>query len=236
VLAPDADGVGLEPTALAASSSGLTPPEGRHRLPVILAEVAGARLSRKPLDAHRGRLSSTRGLPEPSRVEFLTAIAGVPTPRLGGVSFTAKELDGVTGVSTAFSRTVQVGNGGIERVSLLPGRYRVQALPKSGCSGDSCLGTTIIQDWVVPATPSQQGGKLIQFDLASRLEGSAFVANGGPAVGASVRAIASTFILDTDILNGGMVTTSSCLARAPASSLPMAASHSTRTRGYSTSG
>jgi hypothetical protein len=188
-----------EPTGVGHELIRLTPPEG-ITAPVLLAEVAGARLSQEP-DAPAGIVLKAR-LPAPVEVEFQTAVAGVPTPVLAGVEFTAKELDGVLGVSTAFSRIVQVDEDGKERVWLLPGRYRVTAVPKDGCSSDQCLGTTL-EEWIIPAAPAFQGGKTIQFEVASKLEGYASVATGGPAVGASVRAIASTSAIDSDVLANG---------------------------------
>jgi hypothetical protein len=186
----------LQPMGVGSELVRLSPP-ATITAPVILAEAGGAQLFDLP-----AAITLASRLPEAVDVEFQTSVADVPQPVPAGVVFTAKELDNVAGISTAFSQTIQVDDKGIATTRLLPGRYRVVASPKGGCTVDSCLATTVT-DWVVPASPARQAGKMIEFNQALSLAGQAFVANGGPAAGAGVRAIASSAILATDVLNSG---------------------------------
>jgi hypothetical protein len=200
VYVPNKEGDGVEPSGVGSELIRLSPPVG-VTAPVILADVKGAKLF-DPRPEAPAAIELASPMPLPVEVEIQTAVKGVPDPVSAGIAFTAKELDGVGGVSTAFSRSLQIEKDEIAKVSLLPGRYRVVASPKSGCTAEYCLGTTI-EEWVIPAAPAYQGGKTIEFNVASRLAGRANVATGAPAVGASVRALASTSILGAGVLDLG---------------------------------
>jgi hypothetical protein len=170
--------------------------------PTILAQLDGALVDAdgKPAPA---QIVQSSPLATPVTVQFQTALSGdlggTPTP--AGVIITAEQLDGITGLSTSFSRTVQVGDDGIASVDLLPGRYRVVGAPKAGCTNDGCLALAETE-WVIKAAPPSQSGKVIEFSPAQVFSGYATI--GGRAVtGATVHAVASSLALDQNVLNLG---------------------------------
>ncbi|HTQ02506.1 MAG TPA: hypothetical protein VMI54_01575 [Polyangiaceae bacterium] len=169
--------------------------------PVVLAQVDGALVTADGKSAP-AELVQTGLLPAPVDVEFQTALASDGTPVPATVFLRATSIDGVSGLSTSFSRSVDVGSDGVGDVALLPGHYHVTAAAKSGCLVGSCLGT-VEADWVVAQTPSPQAGKIVQFSPPNTYGGSALIPDGRPAVGASVNLVASSVIIDTNVLNVG---------------------------------
>ncbi len=171
-----------------------------YTAPTILAQLDGALVDAdgKPAPA---QIVQTAPLPTPVTVQFQTGL-GDGTPIEAGVLLTAEEIDGISGLSTAFSRTIQVGADGTASVDLLPGTYRVIASPKSGCADGACLAL-VETEWVVRATPPSQAGKYIQFEQAQIYDGSVFITDGRPAAGATVHAVASSLFSDPNVLNVG---------------------------------
>lgn len=188
-------------TSIADELIRLTPPSG-VTAPLLYAVVGNAQ-ALNPTDDHAAGIVLSSPLPTPVNVEVQTTLAGQPVAVPANVTLTAKELDGVFGLATGFSRTLEIGMGGLGAVSLLPGKYRVRATPLSACLPTSCLATTVESEWIVAAEPAQQGGKTIEFSESARIEGHAYVASTEPAVGATVRAVASPLIVDTSVLNVG---------------------------------
>ncbi|HSU41936.1 MAG TPA: hypothetical protein VLJ38_20290, partial [Polyangiaceae bacterium] len=67
----------------------------------------------------------------------------------------------------------------------------------------SCLAL-VETEWVVRATPPSQAGKFLLFEPAQIYDGSAVIAGGGPpAAGATVHAVASSLLTDSNVLNVG---------------------------------
>ena len=199
---------GPEPVKVGSEIIRLTPPtydvrfgpDVPYTAPTILAQVDGALVDAdgKPAPA---QIVQSSALPTPVTVQFQTGL-GDGTPVQAGVLLTAEEIDGISGLSTSFSRTIQVGSDGTASVDLLPGRYRVVASPKSGCSDGACLAL-VETEWVVRATPPSQAGKYIEFEQAQNYDGSAVIAGSGPAAGATVHAAASSLLTDSNVLNVG---------------------------------
>lgn len=162
--------------------------------PTLFAEIGGALTL--PFIIQQAELA-----PAPVHVSLQTALED-GTPVAAGVSLTATELTGYEGISTAFSRNVQVDSHGLAEIDLLPGSYRVTAVPKTGCAPDSCLGS-VQTDWLIPVSPAVQAGKTLEFTPAPVITGHASVANGQPATGATVRALPSVLIFDPNVLNSG---------------------------------
>jgi hypothetical protein len=168
--------------------------------PTVLAQLDGALVDAdgKPAPA---QIVLNTPLPPPVTVQFQTALGDL-TPVPSGVLITAKEIAGITGLSTSFVRSIQVGADGNGTVDLLPGRYRVVAAPKAGCTADGCLALTETE-WVVAGAPASQAGKLIQFVPATLFSGNASINGGGPVTGATVHATASSLVVDQNVLNVG---------------------------------
>jgi hypothetical protein len=197
-----------EPVKVGSEIIRLTPPTYDMRFgkdvpytaPTILAQLDGALVDAdgKPAPA---QIVQTAPLPTPVTVQFQTGL-GDGTPIEAGVLLTAEEIDDISGLSTSFSRTIQVGADGTAAVDLLPGKYRVIASPKSGCADGACLAL-VETEWVVRATPPSQAGKYIQFEQAQTYDGSVFITGGAPAAGATVHAVASSLFSDPNVLNVG---------------------------------
>ena len=175
-------------------------PPAATTAPIFYAQLDGALVDPQGT-ADTARIAQKTPLPAPVTVPIQTALAGEALYVPAGVTLTATEIDGVLGLSTRFVRTVQVDETGLASVELLPGHYRVNAVPRGGCTADSCLSATQLE-WIVPNSPSQ-AGKVIEFAPASQVVGRAVVATGDPAVGASVRAVASTSVVGSGVLDLG---------------------------------
>lgn len=177
------------------------PDQAPYTAPTILAQLDGALVDAdgKPAPA---QIVQPTLLPAPVHVEFQTALASDGTPVPASVFLRATSLDGVTGLVTSFSRSVDVGTDGVGEVDLLPGHYHVTASAKSGCTIGSCLGN-VIGDWVVAQAPASQAGKLLEFSPPATFSGTALVYGGRPASGASVDLVASSLVIDSNVLNVG---------------------------------
>jgi hypothetical protein len=120
---------------------------------------------------------------------------GVP----GTVTFVATAIDGIPpGTTASFQRSadfIDVASG-LFQVNLLPGQYRVYALPAERCPSVPCpdgspacecpLGASDLS-WVVVDTPSIQGGKSVPLSGRTKVVGLADTPLGAAANGASVR-------------------------------------------------
>lgn len=201
-----------QPTVVGADVLRLTPPQydprgsgNRVTAPVILAQLDGALVAPEGKDVP-ARIVQPALLPAPVEVEFQTGLASDGTPVPASVFLRATAIDGISGVSTSFARSVDVGTDGVGDVELLPGRYHVSAAAKMSCSQGSCLGT-VEADWVVSAATDpltgKQAGKILQFSPSTGYQGQALVYGGAPAVGASVSLAASPLIIDANVLNVG---------------------------------
>jgi hypothetical protein len=195
-----------QPTAIGGDILRLTPPrldprdQTPYTAPVFLAQLDGALVDAggKPAPA---QIVQTALIPAPVHVEFQTSLASDATPVAANVLLRATSIDGASGLSTSFWRSVQVGTDGVGSVDLLPGRYHVSATATQACAQAPCLGTAQT-DWVVPDAPARQAGKLVEFEPRTSYGGYAYVYR-GPAVGASVNLVASPLIFDTNVLNVG---------------------------------
>ncbi len=214
-----------EPTATGNDILRLTPPtsdphdstgQTAYTAPIILAQLDGALVGadRKSAPA---QIVQPSLLPAPVHVEFQTGLASDQTPVAASIFLRATSIDGITGISTSFSRSVEVGMDGVGEVDLLPGHYHVSGAAKAGCSQWSCLGV-VEADWVVGKTvdpeTGKQAGKLIEFQPPPAYQGQAFVYGGAPAVGATVSLAASPLVIDANVLNVG----DGSVASVPASS------------------
>jgi len=190
----------LKPPAFHVDSYG-TPTTIPYTAPIFYAQLDGALVDPSG-KSDVARVVQDQPLPAPVTVEFQTTLGSSPDPVPAGVTFTATALDGITSLPTRFVRTVQVDEKGLGQVELMPGRYRVNGLAKGGCTLDSCPSATEV-DWLVRPGTLTQAGKVIQFWPASQLVGRALVPSGDPAIGARVRALASTATFDSNVLNLG---------------------------------
>ena len=107
------------------------------------------------------------------------------------------------GVLASFVRTVNAASDGTFTVNLLPGTYRVSAVPggDSDLSGSSGLAEASTE-WVIGASPSTQAGKVIELDSTLHIDGTAFDAgHTTPLSGAEARTVASPASIVSDVLH-----------------------------------
>jgi len=164
----------------------LSPPEGKTA-PVLYAEREGLELFSKGQGAIEiptaiGRSVTVQGL-----------VAGIRLGESGGsgvsasVTFVATELVGFSnGLLAAFSRTVEADPEGRFTADLLPGTYKVRAVPKA----ESDFAATEVS-WSVSEAPAVQTGKSIEIKPKVTIQGLALDLRGRPARGMPVQVVPS---------------------------------------------
>ncbi len=164
----------------------LSPPEGKTA-PVLYAEREGLELFGKGQGAIEiptavGMSVSVQGLVEGMRLGE-SGSSGVPA----SVTFVATELDGFSnGLLAAFSRTVEADPEGRFTADLLPGTYKVRAVPKA----ESDFAATEVS-WSVGEAPTTQTGKSIEVKPKVTIQGLTLDLQGRPARGMPVQVVPS---------------------------------------------
>ncbi|HEY4102428.1 MAG TPA: hypothetical protein VGM44_01005 [Polyangiaceae bacterium] len=179
----------------------LSPPNGLAAPTVLLSRGALSLFS-----ANSGTLSQFTALPLPVDVKGQVTAEAMATPAAASVTFVASQLDGVDpGVLASFVRTAQAGADGQFDVVLLPGTYRVSAVPAGAAIVPGDTGKTplapVSVDWRVAASPSVQAGKVIELGRSLAINGAAFDLSGTPLAGAQVQAVASPASIAADVLH-----------------------------------
>jgi hypothetical protein len=168
-------------------------------------------LSRSALglfDANKGMLSNFTTLPTPVMIHGQVTALVTPKPVAATVTLVATSIIGIDpGVLASFVRTVTVGDDGQFSLSVLPGSYRVSAVPsvqldtEIKSSADSKLAE-VTENWMIAESPPDQAGKVIALSHALPINGAAFNASGSTAVvTALVQAVASTAATKADVLH-----------------------------------
>jgi hypothetical protein len=145
----------------------LAPPAGIVA-PTFLFERSALELFEKG----SGVLAPLESMPTPVDFEGRVLRRGSSTPVPSSVTLTATRLLKVpTGVFASFSRTVATDGEGRFELPLLPGSYRVEAVPSriDGQSG----GALVEADWEVPASPETQAGRVMEVEPVLEVEGRA---------------------------------------------------------------
>jgi hypothetical protein len=188
----------------------LSPPDGSNPLyPAVTAPTI--LLSRSALglfDANSGKLDGFSALPKPVTILGQVTALATPNPVAATVTLVATSIHGIdAGVLASFVRTVTVDADGQFQLDVLPGSYRVSAIPsaqldtQTGGSADSKLAEVTV-DWLVADSPSPQSGKVIELGNALLINGVALDASGTtPVVTALVQAVASTSSIKVDVLH-----------------------------------
>ena len=146
----------------------LAPPAGMVA-PTFLFERSALELFEKG----SGVLSPLESMPAPVDFEGQVLRRGSSLPAPSSVTLTATHLLKVpTGVFATFSRTVATDADGRFELPLLPGSYRVEAIP-DGVEGQSGGLSPAKADWEVPASPKAQAGRVIEVEPVLEVEGRA---------------------------------------------------------------
>ncbi|HEY5373230.1 MAG TPA: hypothetical protein VIK01_06065 [Polyangiaceae bacterium] len=168
-------------------------------------------LSRSALglfDANSGTLSDFTALPAKVTIHGQVTALHTPKPVAATVTLVATKITGIyAGVLASFVRTVTVGADGQFDLDVLPGSYRVTAVPTAQLdaeatgSADSKLAA-VSTDWTIADSPPDQSGKVIELSTALPISGEVFDASGAtPVVTALVQAVASTTSTNVDVLH-----------------------------------
>lgn len=178
----------------------LTPPSG-----VVAPTIYFARSGLGLSSATSASFSQFTAWPSAVRVNGQVTALETPDPVAATVTLQAVTIAGMEpGVPASFVRTVSVDADGRFDVDLLPGEYRVTAVPSNGLDADSKTNKAprlaiATQTWTIPASPEVQAGKVIALTNASPVLGQAFDAGSGAAVAtALVQAVASPGALKID--------------------------------------
>jgi hypothetical protein len=174
----------------------LTPPPN-----VTAPTVVFARSALELFSKGSGIIQQFQNYPDAVRVQGQVTGSDA-LPAAATVTLTAKKIEGVEeGIFASFVRTVEVGAEGTFEVDLLPGTYRVLAVPTKPTDGSGVRTSAVTErEWIVAAEPVTQAGKLIELDPVVKVSGTAFVPQGEPALGAAVVAVASPRSLQIDLL------------------------------------
>jgi hypothetical protein len=177
----------------------LSPPDSVTAPSVLLSRGALSLFS-----ANSGTLSQFTSLPTAVTVEGQVTKFATPTPAAATVTLVATTIAGIDpGVLASFVRTVNAASDGTFSVDLLPGTYRVSAVPggDSDLSGKSGLAEASTE-WVIGTSPSTQAGKLIELNSTLSIDGTAFDAgHTTPLSGAEARTVVSPASIVSDVLH-----------------------------------
>ncbi|MEP7051255.1 MAG: hypothetical protein ABJB12_12925 [Pseudomonadota bacterium] len=153
-------------------------------------------------DAGRGKLTQFTMLPTPVYVQGQVTALATPRPVAATVTLVATKITGIEpGVLASFVRTVKVSDDGQFGLNLLPGTYRVLAVPGLALnSQDGSVLSEVSTEWVVPSSPSRQAGKVIELSQPLPITGQALDSRGSAVATALVQAVASTAAIHRDVL------------------------------------
>lgn len=177
----------------------LSPPEGSVAPTILLARSALGLVK-----ANRGVLSQFSALPAPVHVQGQVTALGQSKPVAAVVTLVATKISSLDpGVLASFVRTTNVGPDGNLELDLLPGTYRVSAVPatelSSGLASDA-ERSAVSLEWTVPSSPSTQAGRLIELGPASPVLGVATMGT-VPLATAQVSAVTSPRSVQSDVLH-----------------------------------
>ncbi len=179
----------------------LSPPDGVPE-DVALPTVLLARSALGLFAAGRGTLTEFDSLPPTVHVHGQVTAGNTPLPAAATVTLVAKKITGIDpGVLASLVRTVSVGADGQFDVYLLPGTYRVSTVPQSPLDpgrGHEMPLAADTREWIVPSTPVEQAGKVIELGLALPVIGRVLDASNDPVVTAQVQAVASPLSIQSD--------------------------------------
>jgi hypothetical protein len=170
----------------------LAPPEGVSA-PVLLMERSVIEL----FSRGEGVIDGVT-LPPVVEVEGQVVVAGSLEPQRATVILEATELSNVQdGTFASYSRIVESDTEGKFRVPLLPGQYRIQAVPEA----DSGLAATET-NWAIDDQSPTQAGKVIELVESIPVSGTVLHPSGRERIeGPSVHAVPSPGSVETSVLD-----------------------------------
>lgn len=175
----------------------LSPPDG-VTAPTLLFARTGLGL----FAASNGTIDQLTSLPVPVHVAGAVTARVTPEPVSATVTLVATKVTGVDpGVLASFVRTVDVGPDGAFDLDVLPGTYRVSAVPSGPMSSSQELAEASTV-WDVGTSPAIQAGKVIELNDTLPITGVAVDPSGSIGMtGAQVQAVPSPSSIVTDVLH-----------------------------------
>jgi hypothetical protein len=170
----------------------LSPPEGAAA-PAVFIERSALEL----LEPGTGVMTHFNGLPSVVELAGHVTVAGSAEPSRATVSLVATDiLELEPGVLGSYQRTVEVSEDGRFRVEVLPGTYRVIAVPpvETGLAAAEAV-------WEVGVQPEVQEGRAIELAGGASIEGIVLGPGANPATGASVHAVPSPSAARKNVLS-----------------------------------
>ena len=184
----------------------LSPPDDGTARPTVLL----ARSALGLFNANAGTLTQFTALPSPVHLQGQVAAENTPELVASTVTLVATQIAGLDpGVLASFVRTVVVGKDGQFELDVLPGTYRVSAVPSiqlNDTKADQLAAVS--ENWVVASSPSVQAGKLVTLGHPLRISGSVKDASNVGVATALVQAIASPASIQSDVLHQALGETS----------------------------
>jgi hypothetical protein len=162
-----------------------------------------ARSGLELFSASSGTFDQLTSLPSPVQIEGAVTEDATPLPIAASVMLVATKVAGVgPGVLASFVRTVSVGSDGTFGLDVLPGTYRVSAVPTAATPPTQTPFAEATAEWVVGSSLSTQAGKVIEMSRALAVNGTAVDPSGTlNMAGAQVQAVASPASIVTDVLH-----------------------------------
>jgi hypothetical protein len=178
----------------------LSPPDLSQPGTLVAPSLLFQRSALSLFEKGQGMIDQLAVLPKPVSFEGRVIDgAGVGAVR-ATVTLTATSLDGMPkGTLAAFTRTAQTDETGTFSLALLPGTYRVLAVPEAPLDPSQVPFAAREEVWQIAAAPAQQAGRALALSSARRLNGVVITPSGDAARGALVSADPSPGTILTDV-------------------------------------
>jgi hypothetical protein len=171
----------------------LSPPES-----VVAPSILFQRSALELFAKGSGVIDQLTAMPKPVSFEGQVIDAEQGNPQVASVTLTATELLGMpAGTLASFTRSVQTRADGTFALELLPGTYRVLAVPSADTASQPLAAGEV--SWKIAATPAKQAGRAVALLPARALRGRVITPWGEPARGAVVSGEASPGTIPTDV-------------------------------------
>ena len=160
--------------------------------------------------ANSGHLTGLTVLPTSVEVHGQVTSQSTPKPVAASVTLVATKINGIDpGVLASFVQTATVGADGLFQADLLPGTYRVSAVPRTGLDSSAAAGedsrlASVTQEWVVASAPGVQAGKVVELSSAIGSNGQVLDPSGRAPAAALVQAVPSPASIQSDLLRDAL--------------------------------